>query len=422
MKRILAFSCAVLALSAPFAAHADSQSKTKAEPYPIEYWTLRDQISNVEISPDGKYLAFMKIASKDGNPIIEIYDAANLNKEPHRLGGKSMEITTYGWVGNDEMIVAFRDQVSKNIKGFNQGAYKGKTALFSMDNKKFTQLNKEVTRAGNKNTFESLEFISPLEMEEGKILVRYAEYGRGKSYDSPDYFKMDLKSGSKELVTKADGKYRGFRFDAYGNPRFAFTSDDDATVFHYRRPGEGGWTEYYRLPTSSFEEFSYGGMVEGDPNRIYAIANNGHDVAGLWTYNLETKSFEDLVYRDDTVDVWSTSRHSNGWAKPGLVTGVTTYKDKFKTEYFDANEEALINQFRANIPHADLVRITSRSRDGKVMIVKNDGPRDPGTFYLYNNGKFSKIGSAQGLLKPENLADVEYITCLLYTSPSPRDA
>ena len=67
-------------------------ASAKTEPYPLEYWALREVMSNVQVSPDGKHLGLMKIPNRDGNAIIEIYDASDLSKEPFRVNADPMEI------------------------------------------------------------------------------------------------------------------------------------------------------------------------------------------------------------------------------------------------------------------------------------------------------------------------------------------
>jgi dipeptidyl aminopeptidase/acylaminoacyl peptidase len=44
------------------------------------------------------------------------------------------------------------------------------------------------------------------------------------------------------------------------------------------------------------------------------------------------------------------------------------------------------------------------------MTIYNEGPRDPGTYYLLREGRIESIGSRQPLLEGEELADIEYIT------------
>ena len=81
-----------------------SPAIAKTEPYPLKYWALRDVVSNVRVSPDGKYLALMQIPTSDGNPIIEVFDTNNFEKKPFKFNADPMEITSFYWVGDHDMI------------------------------------------------------------------------------------------------------------------------------------------------------------------------------------------------------------------------------------------------------------------------------------------------------------------------------
>ena len=70
----------------------------------------------------------------------------------------------------------------------------------------------------------------------------------------------------------------------------------------------------------------------------------------------------------------------------------------------------MIKLLERAIPFSHNVRVTSRSRDGNTLVASNNGPRDPGSFYLMSNGKLSKLGSVNGLLDSKKLADVEYVS------------
>jgi hypothetical protein len=94
-----------------------------AGPYPLEYFALRDVISNVRVSPDGRFLALMKIPNRDGNPIIEVYDAGDLAREPFRVTADPMEITSFDWVSETNFVMSLRQKVRDRIDGFNQGVY-----------------------------------------------------------------------------------------------------------------------------------------------------------------------------------------------------------------------------------------------------------------------------------------------------------
>jgi dipeptidyl aminopeptidase/acylaminoacyl peptidase len=150
------------------------------------------------------------------------------------------------------------------------------------------------------------------------------------------------------------------------------------------------------------------GLDPSVPGNVLLKAFNGDDKIGLWSYDLKTKEFEELLYRRSDVDVYGVRYHSNTWQRPQEVVAVSYFKDNFHFEYFDEVEGAAYRQLEELIPGAHYVSITSRSRDGQSLVARNLGPKDPGTYYLLHNGEFKAVGSEQPLLEPDKLADVEY--------------
>jgi len=402
VKKTIMLCAALLAVattpSASFAKIGDA--------FPIDYFAVRNAISNVQVSPDGKYMAFTKVNSKKGNPIIEVYETANMSKKPFRAGGKKLEIQGFSWVGNDEMVVGFRGKIRSRVKGFNDGIYANKLAKLSMKTKKFDEFKET-----------GLNFAGNLPQEPNKILISYqegVENGRiaeGEVPRPPSYYELDLKSGAKKLVLKGNTKYERIRFDSLGNPRTAssFDADSDEIVTYHRSIDGSDWTEIHRRSEDSFETFNVAGYIPEDPSRIHVIAHNGNDKAGLWKFNVNTKRFEDLVFRHKDVDVGGVRLHSNQFENPDKIIGAGYSKDKPRIQFFDDLEGATYAQLEGLIPNAYSTRIITRSNDGNTFVVFNTGPKDPGSYYLFNNGKFNLVGKRKGQLTADGLSDVEYI-------------
>ena len=125
---------------------------------------------------------------------------------------------------------------------------------------------------------------------------------------------------------------------------------------------------------------------------------------------LRPKNFQELLYQRKDVDICGVKYHSNSWTHSDVITGVGYCKDKIHGEFFDAEEGALHRQLEQLIPNAHYGTITSRSRDGNSMTIRNVGPRDPGTHYLIHQGKLQLIGGQRPYFEPAELADVRYIT------------
>jgi dipeptidyl aminopeptidase/acylaminoacyl peptidase len=393
---------AALAVSLPVVAPAAAQDS----PPPLEYFAIREVIQQVEVSPNGEKMALLRNDSKDGNPIIEIYDTSDLTKTPERIGSDPMELTSLFWANDNFLVFNARQKIRNRIEGFNDGVYRSSAASYNLRTKKFQEFDSNTSIA------------NLLAFEPNKVILGRPRSNATLGEDDPfafarpnAYYEVDLERGTQKLLIKGSDRYGQVQFDDNGNPRS--TGGYDAArqefVFYYRKPGETSWSEIYRRSGYSFEDFSYVGDVEGNPSLIYVIAHNGDDKRGLWTFNTDTKQFVDLVYRHDFADVVNVRRHSNYWGEGSEITGVLRYGEKFITEWFDEEEAALFAQLEDVIPNAHQISISSRSRDGNVFTVFNSGPKDPGTTYLVNNGQLQKIGSLNPLLTPDMLSPVRYI-------------
>ncbi|MDZ7767610.1 MAG: hypothetical protein U5K38_00280 [Woeseiaceae bacterium] len=178
MKLVYVVLFLFLSLIALPATAADDEP---VEPYPLEYFALRDVISNVLISPDGKRLALMTIPTRDGNPIIEVYDASNLEAEPFRLNADPMEITSFYWVSNTNIVFTLRQKVRDRIKGFNQGVYDTRLALLDVESEKietFDELNATISHLLPNEPDKIILSFNPGSEESSKI----AEAFRPRAY------------------------------------------------------------------------------------------------------------------------------------------------------------------------------------------------------------------------------------------------
>jgi len=52
------------------------------------------------VSPSGKYVALLRITTKEGNPFIEIYDTSDMSKAFRRMDADPMEFISISWVND----------------------------------------------------------------------------------------------------------------------------------------------------------------------------------------------------------------------------------------------------------------------------------------------------------------------------------
>lgn len=413
MKWLIAAVLGVFAL-ASYAADtpAKESSPDVAEespdgPYPLEYWALRRAIGNVEVSPDGKHLALLRIASRDGNPVLEVYDAADLKKDPFRMNADPMEIEFFYWVSDKHVLFLARQKVRNVIDGFNRGVYRYKLAMLNIEKKEVNDFG----IAGRTN-IESL-----LPKEPYKIIVSsYSGGGDGPSsrrsiFRPAAYYELDLAKGTKKLLMRGRISLSEYRFDSEGNPWLAlgFNEKKKEWVWYNRQPNAKDWKEIYRLHEDSFEDFRVGGFDVDRKEKLFVVANEGNNTTGLWSLDATTGN-RTLIDRRDDVNIGGLLFSSHGWSDPDRVVGYYYLTDRIRRQYVNEEAGATYEQLARVIPNARDFSITSRSRDGATLTVRNAGPQDPGTHYLLKDGRFTKVGSERPLVDGKKMANVEYIT------------
>jgi dipeptidyl aminopeptidase/acylaminoacyl peptidase len=384
----------------PLVPQADDQ------PYPIEAWSKRSDISSVQLSPDGNKLAFLKIPTDDGMPILEIFNANDLSEKPFRMDAKPMEMTRFYWATDDTIIFTARLQVRDKIEDFNQGVYELAGGVLKLGNRGEKPSWKKIEEIG------SIRSVLPNKPNKVLIAVRLKSGDSRSSRDRyPTYFEYDLSTNRRVKVASGTGRVKVQSFDIDGVPRFGSRYDGASNSFetYYREKGSQDWMLIHSRHRENFENWSPVGLDPETPGNLLVIANNGNNTTGLWSFNPETRELEEHIYQRTDVDV-GVRGHSNRYTNGEEITAIS-YTDGRDTKYewFNGEEKALDEQLKALIPYADKMRISSRSRDGKSFIVSNSGPRDPGTYYLLKDGVLQVVGSRGPQFSGEKLADVKVV-------------
>ncbi len=388
-----------LALSALMAAPASAN----IDPYPLEYWALREVVTSVSPSPDGERVAMLKIIGREGNPILYVHDIDDMEADPFVVNADPMEIRAYQWVGDHHLVMTLRQKVRDRIEGFNQGVYETRLAIVDVEKQELETFDMENPAVENALWNDPNRII--VSMQPGDSDQKIAEPFRPRAY-----YLFNLERGTKELLIRGKIDLGQIIFNGDGDPWFARGYDvaDEEYIWYIREQGESGWDEMYRLHQDSFESFTVHGDDEAVPGNLLVSANNGSNTVGFWSYNPNAQTFDELIYQRSDVDVAGVRYHSNPVENPNRIVAIGFYKDKLHWEYLDEVEGAMWNQLQELIPYSHNVSFV-QSRNGEAVVALNTGPQDPGTYYLYHDGEFTSVGSRQPLLASEDLAPVQYI-------------
>jgi len=417
----LCFAGVITATTLPSTAFAKA-------PVPVDYFAIRHGVADIEVSPDGKHVFVLKLESKNGKNIMQIYSTDDFSKPIKSLNADPMELFTARWVSDDVIAGNAWKWVRKKVKGPEDRAYDFALYSYNLTTNKFKKLEPDKKARGEGSGF---TIVKVLPDEPDEILIASgssvgADLGKDPlaAFRPRSYFKYNLKTGNKKLIVKGNYDKFGLIFDGEGNPIYARGRDRGAheDITYYRPEGTKTWKEFGRRRSDDNYEDLYDviggasrivGKNADDPNIAWVIDNNGEDKAALWEYDLVNDKFGRKIFQAPDADVTDVLSHSNTWgegddADVPIVAAIYPGA-KRERHWFDMQEKALYEQFESKIPNAHEVNITSRSRDGKTMIVTNSGPKDPGSFWLVKNDKMAKLGSRNPLLTPDDLSNVKYI-------------
>ena len=405
---LLAAACLLAPVAPAFA-----QSGTPT--VPIDVWAQRDNVSSVDISPDGQHIAMLRMKDVEGKYYLEIYKTSDLSKPWRTLAADPMELISARFIGDNYLFGNAWQVVRDKVNGPEDDVRGYKTWSYNLTTNKFS---------GSDGSF---NLVTLLPKEPNKVLIATETVNDGgfgvdpfAAFRPRSYYKYNLVDGTKELLLRGDEEHTNIVFDIKGNPRFSNGVKPGAheLTYYYRMPGDSGWKElpqHYDLdkPENLYRVLGgFEGLVGFDPGNPaigYWIDNRGEDKAALWEFDFKTGQFGRKLYSNPNADVLGVKTSSMFWAGENNLTAAVYPGAKMERFWFDQDEKKLYDLFQGYIPNAHQVNITGRSRDGKSMIVSNVGPHDPGSYWLFVDGKMAKIASRNPLLKPEQLSDVEFI-------------
>ena len=397
LKSLLAFG-----LVSSVAVTLPAQAQTEdAKPVPIDYFAVLPTMTNVQLSPDGKYLAYRFIPAKNANAVIQVLKVDDMSAEPFTAGSSKMDIQSFQWIGNDSMWVNFRQQVREDIIDTNQGVYENRSATLAQDDEswEFKQfrysdmtLEARLLKAEPDRVIVSTGKIRGSSLSEGQAITEAL---------TPDYYYMNVKNHRLKLKAKAGSRIGGFTLDRDGDIRAGSEFDPASreVLFYVRDKGSDDWRKVASWPALD-DAWSITPIADDplDINKLFVLSNQGQNTTGVYLMDLRTGELEEEIYRREDGDIdggWFSSDPN----KPGHVAGFVYYEQgERKIAWIDPEEQALFEGLQEALPGKQ-ISILNRSMDGTRMVIFGVEGKDPGSYYLLKDGGLQKIGSQKPALE-----------------------
>ena len=322
------------------------------------------EIAGAQLSPNGKYLAFLKPWKDTRNVYVkgvdEPFSAARLltteSKRP---------VAGYFWTWDSKYILYAKDK--DGDENYN---------VYAVDPAAKPEAGAEAPPSRDMTGLKGVrvEIIEIPKSDPDAIYIGLND--RDKAWH--DLYKLKLSTGEKTLVRKNTERIAGWTFDLQGNLRLA------------TRSAENGDTEVLRVDQDKFTKIYSCSVFEScgperfhkDGKHVYFQSNKGAEVnlVSLMLMDPETGKTE-LVESDPLKRVdFSGARFSE--ATDDLV--LTLYYDEHRRRYYrDKGFEHDLKWLESKFPGKE-ISIASDTRDEQTWLIVANSDTEPGETYLFD--------------------------------------
>lgn len=354
--------------------------KQKAAPIPvIDFFKTPEKVA-YRISPDGKYISYLKPYKDKQNLFIQSLSS-----------GKEQMATTftdysirgdYFWTYNNE-IVFFQDIIAVD-----------EIRMFALD----------------VSTLKTQVIFSPKK-------VRIAIMGRDKhepdvvtlrmnKRDSAnfDIYKLNIKTKALNPYLVNPGNITQWYPDADGKIRLVRASDGvDETILYRANDKE----PFKPIIANNFKTSVKPIAFTGVGNYFLALSNVNRDKSALVEINAEDGKEHKVIFASNNADI-QDYQYSKNKHRIELVSWDAAKPQK---HFLDPEIKSIYNKLSAELKDNE-INIADRDSAENKFIITTYTDRNPGSYYLYekNIGKLTKLGDINPDLKPDELCAMQPIT------------
>lgn len=356
---------------------------------PVKVFAQLPRISNLTLSPDGKYFAMIRPINGLRHLVIQ---PSNGKGDPVIIPPRDeLEIWRYHWASNERLLVII------SFQGWRRSTPTFETRLIG------------INRDGSNAKY----LVEPMRAVNQGSNIRRGVIVAQLQHDIVDYLPADLDNILLSVDSDRDGSYELRRInihtgkftqlykrffgvqdwmtDRQGEVRFTSGLDSKSAKgiartkkrVHYYRHADGDFTDFSEMEIYR-QGFRPASFAE-NPDQVYMWGNSQYGTVNFIKYDMREEKVIETLFEHETYDAYF------------LVTdpvdhrpiGIRFYSDRLETKIFDpawAKRYRTINRALAGTNN----RIVSSNSARTLHLILSSSDREPGIYYAYDE-KAKKI-------------------------------
>ena len=358
-----------------------------AEEFPVEHFFRDPEFSQLQLSPNGRYIAALAPFNKRRN--IVVMETGNLRKAHAVTGLTKYDVRSFFWANDDRIVFTFDKEGEEAFGLYAVGRDGGKVQ---------TLVEPEVSWGARSIRY--AEVVDRLRDDPEHIAISYNK----RRVKVPDLYRLNVDTGKRTLIAKNQGNSVNSVLDRAGNVRVDVELDGTTYIMRYRDDNEQAWRELAKA--DALEEGVSPAAFDYDNETLYVASNIGRDRSAIYKYDLEKNGLGEMLFAHDAVDV---TEPIFSYAKRKLI-GFAYATDKPQVSFIDPEWAALQAGLDQAFP-GDVARVTSVSDDERLAVVTVYSDRAPGRYYLYTKetGEVRFLVSAMGWIDADDMVEMKPI-------------
>ncbi len=364
-------------LSITFIGACTNDKKTNL--IPVENFFKDPDKSLYYISPDGKYISYLKPVN---NRLQIFVQSLESNKVIQITTLKNQSVKKYFWVSNNK-IFYLKDNSGDE-----------KYELFSID--RDGKNNRLIQKAGN----EKIDVLKQLLTDKDSVLITINE----RNIENFDVYRLNINTGDRSLVALNPGNIVEWIADKKGQVKLCKGSDGVNETLYYR---EVEAKPFKPVIVINFKNTLNPIGFSDKPNHIYALSNLGRDKLALVEFDCISAKETSVLYENADADILDVE-----FSKTTNKLSYATYETaKREVHFFNSEIENLYKDIRAKLPNQE-VRIYDRDNREEHFIVRTYTDKNPGAYYIYykRDKKLKKLSDFNSSINPDMMSEMKTIS------------
>nr|WP_294792544.1 prolyl oligopeptidase family serine peptidase [uncultured Mucilaginibacter sp.] len=354
--------------------------KDKKADIPVSDFFTSPEKNNFKISPDGKYVAYLKLYKDKQNIFIKSLDN---EKEVRATSFSDFTIRDFSWTYDNQIVF-----------GNDNFGNKGNHKIFALD----VQTLKTRVLLSSEAKIQT-RILNTNRLTPDVISITMNKRDSAKI----DVYKLNVRTGQVRLYLPNPGNFSDWISEADGSIRLVKATDGAEETILFR-PNEGA--AFTPIIKNNFRNSIRPIGFTGVKNYFYALSNVGRDKTAVVEINADNGKEERVLFINDKADI---QRYDYIRNKRRLET-VGWEAEKPQKHFFDKGIEKIYANMNKQLPDQE-INISGRDTSEQRFIVTASTDRSRGVVYLYERkpNKLSRL-SDNAKLNPEDMCAMEPIS------------